>query len=144
MKSKRWSFITSRCEWKSCSNDQLIIPYFCKFQIYLQRLHSLELPDQNLKNSLNLLSDVSRFIPVGNALHIFGPKIFKLLSLYVALLWLLLSKSYGPTRAFCLLVKKFFIKLGFKLLKVLDISVTNCFVLLLCMVEVPLIFKSVS
>ena len=39
-------------------------------------------PDHNLTYSLNLLSDVSRFISVGSAFHIFGHKIFKILSPY--------------------------------------------------------------
>ena len=59
---------------------------FCKFQIDLQKLHLHEGPDHNLTYSLNLLSDVSRFISVGSAFHIFGPNIFKLLSPYVAVL----------------------------------------------------------
>ena len=50
-------------------------------------------PDHKLTYSLNLLSDVTRFISVGSAFHIFGPKILKLLSPYVATLSLLTSKS---------------------------------------------------
>ena len=52
----------------------------------LQRLYLHEGPDHKLTYSLNLLSDVSRFISVGSAFHIFGPKILKLLSLYVVVL----------------------------------------------------------
>ena len=57
----------------------------CRFQVDLQRLHLREGPDHKLTYSLNLISDVSRFISAGSAFHIFGPKIFKLLSPYVAL-----------------------------------------------------------
>ena len=94
--------------------------------------------------TLNLLSDASCFASVGSAFHIFGSKIFKLLSPYVTVLWLLTSKSFGRTRAFCFLVKIFFIKSGFRLLAVLNISIANYFILFICMVGVPLIFKSVS
>ena len=59
---------------------------FCQFQIDLERLHLHEGPDHKLTYSLNLLSDVSCFILVGSAFHIFDPKIFKLLSPYVAVL----------------------------------------------------------
>ena len=38
-------------------------------------------PGNDLTYSLNSLSDISCFISVGSAFHIFGPKIFKLLSL---------------------------------------------------------------
>ena len=42
--------------------------------------------DHKLTFSLNLLSDVSRFISVGSPFHIFGPKVVKRLSPYVAVL----------------------------------------------------------
>ena len=85
-----------------------------------------ECPDHNLTYSLNLLSDILHFISVGSAFHILGPKIFKILLPYLTVLWLLVSKSCGRTQAFCLLVKIFFIKSGFKLLTVLKISIANC------------------
>ena len=53
--------------------------------------------DHNLTYSLNLISDVSRFISVVSAFDIFGLKIFKLLSPYVTVLWLLRSKLCGHT-----------------------------------------------
>ena len=44
-------------------------------------------PDYKLTYSLNLLSDVSRFISAGTEFYIFGPKIFKLLSPHVTVWW---------------------------------------------------------
>ena len=103
----------------------------------------LECPNPNLTYSLNLLSDVSRFISVDSAFYIFGPKIFKLLSPYVTILWLLVIKLCGRTQAFYLLVKIFFRKSGFKLLTVLNISIASCFIFLICMVDVPLFIVTV-
>ena len=130
----KWSLkdeflLTNRRGWQSCSEVHLVMIQFCKFQIDLQRFHFHECPDHNLTYSLNLPINVSRFISVGSTFHIFGPKIFKLLSPYLAVLWLLTSKSCGRTRAFCLLVNIFLIKSRFKLLAVLYIYVTNCFIL---------------
>ena len=59
------SFITIRCGWQSYSEDHLIMIYFCKFQIDLQRLHLHECPVHNSRYSLNLLGDASRFSSVG-------------------------------------------------------------------------------
>ena len=81
---------------------------------------------------------------VGSGFHIFGPKIFKLLSLYVTVLWLTESKLCGHNGAFCLPVKIIFIKSGFKLLTGLNIYIADCFIFLICMVNVPLIFTGVS
>ena len=103
---------------KNCvvKNEKWIFPKSQFVNSNPKRFYLYECPGNDLIYSLYSLSDISCFISVGSAFHIFGPKIFKLLSLYVTVLWLLTSKSCGSNQASCLLVRICFIKLGFKLL----------------------------
>ena len=62
-------------------NEKWIFPKSKLVNSNPKRFHLHECPGNDLTYSLNSLSDISCFISAGSAFHIFGPKIFKLLSL---------------------------------------------------------------
>ena len=112
------------------------------FKFWIDWLH-LQMSWLHLTYSWHLMKEVSVYLFAGGVFHTFGLIILTLIPLQVEVLWLLTIKSYHQTLAFSSVVNLIFLKTGFRLLAVWNISIASCFILLTYIVGFWLISKKV-